>query len=122
MINKTTRLLALSATLLWGGVALAQGSSPTGSPTGAPSSSSSSSGAPSSEFSSGTTTAAAGAAPSVEAVLPADGTGIMAADGMSVTTTTTTETLPHTGGAPLLMALSGALLASGALFGLKKVR
>ena len=37
-------------------------------------------------------------------------------------TAVTETTLPATGGAPLLMALAGALTAGGALFGLKKVR
>lgn len=106
MINKSTRLLALSTVMLWGGAAMAQEAVP--SPTGGSSTST-------------TTTTTTTSAPGAEAVLPADGTGIQSEDS-SVTVSTTEETLPRTGGAPLLMALSGAMTAGGALFGLRKVR
>ena len=53
-----------------------------------------------------------------EAVVPADGTGIET-EGVTVSTE---ENLPATGGAPLLMALAGAMSVGGAMLGLKKVR
>lgn len=110
MINKTARLFAVSAALLWSGVAVAQSGSPTGSPTGMPggSGSGAAGGAP--------------AAPSVEAVLPASGNGFESVETTTTTTTTDTDILPTTGGAPLLMALTGALSVGGALLGLKKMR
>jgi hypothetical protein len=104
MMNKLTRLIALSGALLWSGVAMAQSPSPSGSPTGSPSS-------PEGGATTTTTTT------TTEALLPADGAGMETGD-----VTVTTDTLPATGGAPLLMALTGALAVGGALLGLKKVR
>jgi hypothetical protein len=108
MIIKITRMLALSGALLWSGVAMAQSGSPTGSPTGAPT------GAPG-----GSEVAGAPGAPANEALLPAEGTGMVTEES---TTITTEENLPATGGAPLLMALVGAMTAGGAMLGLKKMR
>lgn len=115
MINKTTRLIALSTTLLWSGLAMAQSASPTsgssspgGSPTGMPT------GMPSGSEAATTTTTTT----TTEAIVPADGTG-MEVEGAVISTD---ETLPATGGAPLLMALTGAMTVGGALFGLKKIR
>lgn len=105
MINKITRMLTLSGALLWSGVAMAQSGAPAGAPTGAPAGG---------EGSSTTTTTTT----TTEAIVPADGTGIEA-EGVTVSTE---ETLPATGGAPLLMALVGAMTVGGAMLGLKKVR
>lgn len=108
MITKSPRLLALGTVLLCSSVALAQTASP--SPTGSGSSGSSSSG---SETTTTTTT-------TIQAPIePPMGTGIVSDTAMA---TIEGETLPATGGAPLLMALTGALVAGGALLGLKKVR
>lgn len=109
MMNKTSRLLAVTTALLWSGVAMAQSTTPTGAP-GEPGSG----GAPGAP--------GAAAAPAAEAVLPASGNGFETTETTVTTTTETTDTLPVTGGAPLLMALTGAMTAGGALLGLKKVR
>ncbi|HEY0074110.1 MAG TPA: hypothetical protein VGB77_08420 [Abditibacteriaceae bacterium] len=108
MIIKITRMLALSGALLWSGVAMAQSGSPTGSPSGAPT------GAPGGSEAGTTTTTTT----TTEAIMPADGTGIEA-EGVAISTE---ENLPATGGAPLLMALVGAMTAGGAMLGLKKMR
>lgn len=110
MIIKITRMLALSGVLLWSGVAIAQSASPTSgssSPGGSP-------GAPGGSETGTTTTTTT----TTEAILPADGIGIET-EGVTVTTE---ENLPATGGAPLLMALVGAMTAGGAMLGLKKMR
>ena len=116
MINKTTRLIALSTTLLWSGLAMAQSPSPSGSPTGMPTGSPTGSptGMPGGSEAATTTTTTT----TTEAIVPADGTG-MEVEGAVISTD---ETLPATGGAPLLMALTGAMTVGGALFGLKKIR
>jgi hypothetical protein len=99
---KTTKLLALSSALLWSATAFAQ----------APSSSSSETAA---------TTTTTTTTSTVPAIVPTEGSGIVS-DAETTTVETTDTTLPATGGAPLLMALSGMLAVGGALIGLKKVR
>ena len=111
MIIKITRMLALSGALLWSGVAMAQSASPT---SGSGSPGSSPTGAPGGSEAATTTTTTT----TTEAIMPADGTGIES-EGVTVSTE---ENLPATGGAPLLMALVGAMTAGGAMLGLKKMR